>query len=176
MQKQSSKRLFKKSIINNFVEFTRKHLCRNLFFDKVKLYWSQIWAYQKSGTNTLGSDQGPRSQSWDPGVRPWGKALGWDPGVRAWSLEWDPGVWPCCWGPRMELWGGNLGWNFRVGPWVETLGWDPWVGPLDGTLGWETIVGQWSETLGWDSHVWFFNILNYNVFSLSELLEVQTYV
>ena len=37
MQKQPSKGLFKKSVMRNFAEFTRKHLCCNLFFDKVKL-------------------------------------------------------------------------------------------------------------------------------------------
>ena len=34
MQKQ---RLCRKSVIGNFAEFTRKNLCRNLFFDEVKL-------------------------------------------------------------------------------------------------------------------------------------------
>ena len=37
MQKQPSKGFFKESVMRNFAEFTRKHLCRNLFFDKVKL-------------------------------------------------------------------------------------------------------------------------------------------
>ena len=37
MQKQPSKGFFKKSVMRNFAEFTRKHLCGNLFFDKVKL-------------------------------------------------------------------------------------------------------------------------------------------
>ena len=50
------------------------------------------------------------------------------------------------------------------------------LGRWGGTLEWETSVGQWSETLEWDSHVCFFNILNYTVFSLSELQEVQTCV
>ena len=31
------KGFFKESVTRNFAEFTRKHLCRNLFFDKVKL-------------------------------------------------------------------------------------------------------------------------------------------
>ena len=50
------------------------------------------------------------------------------------------------------------------------------VGLWGGTLGWETSVRQWSEILEWYNHVFFFNILNYTVFSLSELQEVQTYV
>ena len=37
MQKQPSKGFFKESVMRNFAEFTRKHLCRNQFFDKVKL-------------------------------------------------------------------------------------------------------------------------------------------
>ena len=37
MQKQPSERFFKKGAMRNFVKFTRKQLCRNLFFDKVKL-------------------------------------------------------------------------------------------------------------------------------------------
>ena len=36
MQKQPSKGFFKESVMRNFAEFTRKHLSRNLFFDKVK--------------------------------------------------------------------------------------------------------------------------------------------
>ena len=32
-----SEGFFKKSVMTNFADFTRKHLCRNLFFDKVKL-------------------------------------------------------------------------------------------------------------------------------------------
>ena len=43
-----------------------------------------------------------------------------------------------------------------------------------GTLGSDTSVGPWSKTLEWDSRVCFFNIINYTVFSLSELQEVQT--
>ena len=66
----------------------------------------------------------------------------------------------------------TLGWD--QGP--RALGWDPRVGPWGGILGWETSVGQWRETLEWDSHVCFFNILNYTVFSSSELQEVQTCV
>ena len=31
------KGFFKESVTRNFAEFTRKHLCRNLFFDKAKL-------------------------------------------------------------------------------------------------------------------------------------------
>ena len=50
------------------------------------------------------------------------------------------------------------------------------VGPWGGILGWKTSVWQWSETLEWYSHVCFFNILNYTLFSLPELQEVQTYV
>ena len=38
MQKQPSKGFFKKGVMRNFAEFTGKHLCRNLFFNKVKLY------------------------------------------------------------------------------------------------------------------------------------------
>ena len=60
----------------------------------------------------------------------------------------------------------------RPRPWGGTK--DP--GPWGGILGWETSVGQWRETLEWDSHVCFFNILNYTVFSSSELQEVQTCV
>ena len=37
MQNQSSEGLFKKGFMRNFPELTIKHLCRNLFFDKVKL-------------------------------------------------------------------------------------------------------------------------------------------
>ena len=37
MQKQLSEGLFKKSVMINFAEFTRKRLCRNLIFEKVKL-------------------------------------------------------------------------------------------------------------------------------------------
>ena len=37
MQKQPSKGFFKESVMRNCAEFTRKHLSRNLFFDKVKL-------------------------------------------------------------------------------------------------------------------------------------------
>ena len=36
MQKQPSKGFFKESVMRNFPEFTRKHLCWNLLFDKVK--------------------------------------------------------------------------------------------------------------------------------------------
>ena len=35
MQKQLSEGFFKKSSMNNFAEFIRKHLRYNLFFDKV---------------------------------------------------------------------------------------------------------------------------------------------
>ena len=38
MQKQPSKRFFKESVMRNFAELTRKYLCRNLFFDKVKTF------------------------------------------------------------------------------------------------------------------------------------------
>ena len=31
------RRVFKKGFLRNSPEFTKKHLCRNLFFDKVKL-------------------------------------------------------------------------------------------------------------------------------------------
>ena len=31
------RRVFKESVMRNFTELTRKHLCANLFFDKVKL-------------------------------------------------------------------------------------------------------------------------------------------
>ena len=37
MQKQLSEGFFKKRFMRNFAEFTKKHLCRKLFFDKVKL-------------------------------------------------------------------------------------------------------------------------------------------
>ena len=37
MQKQPSEGFFKKSFMRHFAEFTRKHMCRNPFFDKVKL-------------------------------------------------------------------------------------------------------------------------------------------
>ena len=37
MQKQPSKGFFKESVMRNFAEFTRKYLCRHLFFDKFKL-------------------------------------------------------------------------------------------------------------------------------------------
>ena len=37
MQKQPPDALFKKGVIRNFAKLTRKHLCWNLFFDKVKL-------------------------------------------------------------------------------------------------------------------------------------------
>ena len=37
MQKQLSERFFKKSVMSNFAEFTRKHLRRNLLFYRVKL-------------------------------------------------------------------------------------------------------------------------------------------
>ena len=35
MQKQSSKGLFKKGVMRNFAQLTRKHPCQNLFFDKI---------------------------------------------------------------------------------------------------------------------------------------------
>ena len=35
MQKQPSEGSFKKGFMRIFAEFTKKHLCRNLFFDKV---------------------------------------------------------------------------------------------------------------------------------------------
>ena len=37
MQKHPSKGFFKKCFIGNFTEFTKKHLCRNLIFDKLRL-------------------------------------------------------------------------------------------------------------------------------------------
>ena len=37
MQKQPSEGFFKKGFMRIFAEFTKNHLCRNLFFDKVKL-------------------------------------------------------------------------------------------------------------------------------------------
>ena len=40
MRKQLSKGFFIKSVMRNIAEFTRKYLCRNLFFDKVKLCMS----------------------------------------------------------------------------------------------------------------------------------------
>ena len=51
MQKQPSEGFFKKSFMRNFPEFTKKHLCWNLFFDKVKLcrsatslkYWNTFF-------------------------------------------------------------------------------------------------------------------------------------
>ena len=36
MEKQPSEGFFKKVFMGNFPEFTKKHLCRNIFFDKVK--------------------------------------------------------------------------------------------------------------------------------------------
>ena len=36
MEKQLPKGSLKTVVIRNIAEFTRKHLCRNLFFDKVK--------------------------------------------------------------------------------------------------------------------------------------------
>ena len=38
IQKQPSEGFFKKGVMRNFAEFTRKHLCRNLFFDKGKIF------------------------------------------------------------------------------------------------------------------------------------------
>ena len=38
MQKQPSKGFFKESVTRNFAEFKIKYLCRNFFFDKVKLW------------------------------------------------------------------------------------------------------------------------------------------
>ena len=35
MQKQPSEGFFNKGVMRNFAKFTRKHLCRNLFFDKL---------------------------------------------------------------------------------------------------------------------------------------------
>ena len=40
MRKQLPEGFFIESVMRNFAEFTRKYLCRNLFFDKVKLYRS----------------------------------------------------------------------------------------------------------------------------------------
>ena len=37
MQKQPSEGFFRKDFMKNFPEITKKHLSRNLFFDKVKL-------------------------------------------------------------------------------------------------------------------------------------------
>ena len=37
MHKQPSEEFFKKSVMRNFAEFTRKYRCQNLVFDKVKL-------------------------------------------------------------------------------------------------------------------------------------------
>ena len=59
---------------------------------------------------------------------------------------------------------------------IGTLGWDPRVEPWGGTLEWDPSVGPWGGTLELDSNACFFNILNYTVFSLSDLQEVQTYV
>ena len=42
MQKQPSIGFFKKGVLRNFAKFKRKHLCRNLFFDKVKLCRSAV--------------------------------------------------------------------------------------------------------------------------------------
>ena len=36
------RRVFKESVMRNFADLTRKHLCANLFFDKVKLCKSAI--------------------------------------------------------------------------------------------------------------------------------------
>ena len=48
MQKQPSEGSFKKGVIRNFAEFTRKHLCLNLFLNKVKLikndYLAQVFS------------------------------------------------------------------------------------------------------------------------------------
>ena len=40
MQKQPSEGFYKKGVVRNFAKFTRKHLCRSLFFDKVRRYRS----------------------------------------------------------------------------------------------------------------------------------------
>ena len=37
MQKQPSKGFFKESVMRNFADFTREHLCRDLLFNKLKL-------------------------------------------------------------------------------------------------------------------------------------------
>ena len=37
MQNQPSKGLLKKDVMRNFAEFTRKHQCQDVFFDKFKL-------------------------------------------------------------------------------------------------------------------------------------------
>ena len=37
MQKQAPKGFFKKGVMRNFAEFTRKHVSESIFFDKVKL-------------------------------------------------------------------------------------------------------------------------------------------
>ena len=40
IQKQPSEGFFKKGVMRNFAKYTRKHLCRNLFPDKIKPYRS----------------------------------------------------------------------------------------------------------------------------------------
>ena len=56
---------------------------------------------------------------------------------------------------------------------TETLGWDP--GPR--SLWWDPRLRPWGGTLGSDRNVcFFFNIINYTAFSLSELQEFQSYV
>ena len=37
MQKQPSEGFFKKGVVRNFAESTKKHMCQNLSFDEVKL-------------------------------------------------------------------------------------------------------------------------------------------
>ena len=53
---------------------------------------------------------------------------------------------------------------------TKKVGPRPWGGTQD------PVVGSSGETLEWDRNACFFNIINYTVFSLSELQEVQTYV
>ena len=36
IQKQPSQGFFKKGVMRNFAKYTKKLLCRNLFFDKIK--------------------------------------------------------------------------------------------------------------------------------------------
>ena len=44
MQKQPSEGFFKKGVLRNFAEFTRKHLCRNPFL----VFSCEIWEICKS--------------------------------------------------------------------------------------------------------------------------------
>ena len=60
--------LCQKGVLKNFAIFTRKNLCWCLFL--IKVAGLKGWAYQKSGTETLGCYPGTRTLWWDSGVRP----------------------------------------------------------------------------------------------------------